>query len=342
MTFHLFLVHSFLANNNANVQLARERCAPEDIHGPSKLDDPMIDDVNVTMDTSPPSEQPVGKYVLMDDSGDLVVPRRRRSCMHHVGTKECTIIIHHHVKTTLTYVGLQVWKASLLLGDFLLHKMQTTCELNDVIGLELGAGTGILGILLAAKARLVYLTDLDVDVLDNCYRNLLLNSQKSKKIAKTLRIRQLNWLDSWPPNAGCNDEETSTNSQSFLYSWCKADLEELENLKVILAADVIYSDSLTDAFFNLLRKLMPIGSQRLLWLALEKRFNFSVSELDAVANGYSHFLSFFEDRTDGLAVEGHQGCKNFAGKQLQLNQVPQYIQEYERTKDLELWEIWRI
>ncbi|MCO5581199.1 hypothetical protein L7F22_035077 [Adiantum nelumboides] len=211
-----FTIAESKANNNVNARLARERCAPEDIHGPSKLDDSLIDDFNVTMDTTPPSEQPAGKYVLMDESGDLVVPRRRRSCMHNVDTKECTIIIHHHVKTTLTYVGLQVWKASLLLGDFLLHKMQTTSELNDVIGLELGAGTGILGILLAAKAGLVYLTDLDVDVLDNCYRNLLLNSRKSKKIAKTLRIRQLDWLDSWPPNAGCNDEETSTNSQSLL------------------------------------------------------------------------------------------------------------------------------
>ncbi|KAI5060187.1 hypothetical protein GOP47_0024607 [Adiantum capillus-veneris] len=318
----------------------------------------------------------------MDETGDLVIPRRRRNCMHNEDTMGRTIVIHHHARTTLPYVGLQIWKASFLLGDFLLHKMQTTAELDDVIALELGAGTGLLGILLAAKARLVFLTDFDVDVLDNCHRNALLNSRKSKRIASALQIRQLDWKEPWPPNAGCSNVETSVDNQSLLvcllpsvygdysshqrnhetrfsrpetrngwngrnispaslYSWCNEDLEELENLKIMFAADVIYSDSLTDAFFSLLRKLMPIGSQRLLWLAIEKRFNFSISELDVVAHGYRHFLSFFDNRTDGLTLQDLQGCKTFAGKKLQLNQVPQYIQEYDRTKDLELWEIWR-
>ncbi|KAI5060701.1 hypothetical protein GOP47_0025121, partial [Adiantum capillus-veneris] len=325
-------------DNDDNLQIMGECCVSEDT---SKGDNSAVADVNVTTDNFLLSEQSIDNHVLVDETGDLVIPRRRRNCMHNEDTMGRTIVIHHHARTTLPYVGLQIWKASFLLGDFLLHKMQTTAELDDVIALELGAGTGLLGILLAAKARLVFLTDFDVDVLDNCHRNALLNSRKSKRIASALQIRQLDWKEPWPPNAGCSNVETSVDNQSFLYSWCNEDLEELENLKIMFAADVIYSDSLTDAFFSLLRKLMPIGSQRLLWLAIEKRFNFSISELDVVAHGYRHFLSFFDNRTDGLTLQDLQGCKTFAGKKLQLNQVPQYIQEYDRTKDLELWEIWR-
>eukprot|EP00250_Pteridium_aquilinum_P007009 c16808_g1_i2 orf=331-1023(-) len=139
--------------------------------------------------------------VSVDESGDLVVPRRNSRWMHDDESHPQTISIYHRVKTCIPYVGLQIWKASLLLGDFLLHKMRTTSELDDVIGLELGAGTGLLGILLGAKAQLVFLTDLDEDVLDNCFRNVLVNSRKSKSILKTLRIRKLDWQEPWPPSA---------------------------------------------------------------------------------------------------------------------------------------------
>lgn len=37
---------------------------------------------------------------------------------------------------------LQVWKAGLVLTDFILHKSFTSSYFNDVISIELGAGTG--------------------------------------------------------------------------------------------------------------------------------------------------------------------------------------------------------
>ncbi|KAH7283226.1 hypothetical protein KP509_35G066600 [Ceratopteris richardii] len=322
-------------------QTFREQCIPRVI---CSLNEEVSSSDNFDISTN--SSLSDRSVISVDECGDLVIPRRNRNYHAYGDIQESTISIYHHVKTTLSRVGLQIWKASLLLGDFLLHKIQTTDELAGVVGIELGAGTGILGILLAAKARVVFLTDLDTEVLDNCLRNVILNSRKSKKIDSSIRIRQLDWKQPWPPIDETPDVENSIENKSFPYSWCKSDLIELERLNIILAADVIYSNDLTDSCFSLLRKLMPPGSRTLLWLALEKRFNFSISDLDVVAHGYDHFRSFVEDRTPGSALrptlQTHNVQKLFAGRKLSPYQIPQYLTGYERTKDLELWEIWRM
>lgn len=43
----------------------------------------------------------------------------------------------------------QVWRAELVLSDFVLHKMFTSSEFNGTVAVELGAGTGNLDTLLA-------------------------------------------------------------------------------------------------------------------------------------------------------------------------------------------------
>lgn len=37
-----------------------------------------------------------------------------------------------------------MWRAELVLSDFLLHKMFTSSELDGIVALELGAGTGTI------------------------------------------------------------------------------------------------------------------------------------------------------------------------------------------------------
>lgn len=46
------------------------------------------------------------------------------------------------------------------------------------------------------------------------------------------------------------------------YSWTSTEIEECQGASLLLAADVIYSDDLTDAFFGTLEQLMPVGSDK--------------------------------------------------------------------------------
>lgn len=49
---------------------------------------------------------------------------------------------------------------------------------------------------------------------------------------------------------------------SFRYSWTSREIEDAENASLLVAADVIYSDDLTDAFFSTLERLMSRGSTK--------------------------------------------------------------------------------
>lgn len=277
----------------------------------------------------------------VDQNGDLVMDRRKRSRLHDVQDSKNTISIHHLLKTRIPYVGLQIWKGALLLSDFLLHKMQSTDELDNVTVLELGSGTGLVGIVMARKALLTFLTDYGMDILDNCYRNVILNSHGNKGNMGILRVRQLDWNESWPPRVSTVHSNMSDNNDVLQYTWLESDLEELEHVSILLASDVIYSNNITDAFFSVIEKLMLPGSKKVLWLALEKRINFSLSDLDVVAHGYDHFRSFLKNAEEGRDECYGEDSKQFVGRKIELDQIPQYINGYERTSDLELWEIWR-
>ena len=75
-----------------------------------------------------------------DSDGDIDVPRLS-------GTKlELEIVIEHRQHTKLSDVGLQVWRGSLLLSDYLLHHHQLV---RDKSVLELGSGTGLSSIVAA-------------------------------------------------------------------------------------------------------------------------------------------------------------------------------------------------
>lgn len=108
----------------------------------------------------------------------------------------------------------------------------------------------------------------------------------------------------------------------------------------------------------------------MLYLALEKRYNFSLNDLDVVANGYSHFCSYLKDgKGKNIAVKDvfftrlslcttliriifwfHDGDAEygdvesgsvpcFVGKRIDITRVPQYVRKYDRGNDVEIWQI---
>ncbi|XP_021304260.1 methyltransferase-like protein 22 isoform X2 [Sorghum bicolor] len=268
----------------------------------------------------------------VDEDGDLVLDRRRGR--NKYVRSDCHLLtIQHGVTSSLKSVGLQVWKAALLLADFVLHKSFSSSNFDGVTAIEIGAGTGLVGLALAPVARRIFVTDRGTDILDNCLANVHINSGMLKFDEAKVCVRELDWKTSWPPPVGTYDP-----SDPSRYLWSASEVEEAEKATVLFAADVIYSDDLTDLFFDTVKKLMSSGAKKVLYLALEKRYNFSLDELDVVANGYMHFRSFFTAQDGhGDPIDGYG--PGFVGKQIDPAEIPQYIREYERGKDLEMWMI---
>ncbi|XP_078430763.1 putative methyltransferase family protein isoform X3 [Wolffia australiana] len=239
----------------------------------------------------------------------------------------CKVAIQHRITSTIRDVGFQVWKAAFVLADFVLHVSATSKEFHDICALELGAGTGLVGIILARVSRKVFLTaicaDKSAEILENCATNIQLNSSFFKHGFNSVCVRAIDWKWGWPP----------PSTELSKYSWSPDEVQEAEGASLLLAADVIYSDDLTDSFFGTLKGLMSRGCEKVLYLALEKRYNFSFEDLDVVANGYEHFRSYLNEGSSS----SRSPC--FIGKQIDLSCVLSYLNEYERGTDLELWKI---
>lgn len=189
---------------------------------------------------------------------------------------------------------------------------------------------GLVGMLLARVANTVFITDKGNEVLGNCAKNIHLNAEIFHRKAN-ICVRELDWNHPSP--------EVLVNSPSKQsYSWSASEVEELQRASLILAADVINSDDLTDAFFSALETIMSNSSNKVLYLALEKRYNFTIDDLDVVANGYSHFLSYIKDEEEDNSLET-ECLPSFVGRRINLEEIPQYVQEYERGNNVEIWEI---
>ncbi|XP_072791740.1 methyltransferase-like protein 22 isoform X2 [Taeniopygia guttata] len=271
-----------------------------------------------------------GVEALLDDDGDLEVVRRPRSAsdlqaedlLRDIACpvilmkgkedgfedeeQECTcsdvVKIEHTMATPLEDVGKQVWRAAFLLADYILFKRDT---FRGCSVLELGGGTGITSIIMATAAKRVYCTDVGEDLLGMCEQNVALNKHL---------------MEPGDPEAP--------------YSWSEEEIADLlDHCSVIMAADVFYDDDLTDALFRTLYRITHnLRNSCTVYLALEKRLNFTLRHMDVTCEAYSHFrntLNDLESLQDGKMKYTVEPIK------------PDFCQflVYEWIEQLELWKV---
>ncbi|XP_069761548.1 methyltransferase-like protein 22 isoform X2 [Narcine bancroftii] len=157
--------------------------------------------------------------ILFDDDGDLDVTRRSDRVLHsdendpwrekvyptiiskgeelfnEEYAEDCDICneirIEHTMGTALEDVGKQIWRGAFLLADYILN---TSYLFRDRTVLELGAGTGMSGIVMATIAKTVYCTDVGEDLLNMCERNIIANKDDYAATGSEIKVRELDWL----------------------------------------------------------------------------------------------------------------------------------------------------
>ncbi|XP_045125576.1 methyltransferase-like protein 22 isoform X1 [Portunus trituberculatus] len=237
----------------------------------------------------------------VDSDGDLVVTRRK-----DLHLQEGIVLIEHQNATTLDLVGEQVWRGALFLADFILHY-------SDIFRgkhvLEVASGVGLTSVVAAMLAIKITVTDVDKgEILELIRRNLKRNEDVLKA---EVCVKEIDFY-----NHDTIDDLQANN----------------KDVSVILAADVVYNNPLTDAFFSTVLRLMSDPPEKTMFIALEKRYVFTMEDMDSVAPCYEYFLDGLEwlrsQRTDHIEWTVEELPSDFE----------QYF-TYERTRHLVLWKI---
>lgn len=258
-------------------------------------------DKNATCDDCLAGENGVSKdSIETDKDGDLIVERRKKGVVE----------IEHLKSTKLDLVGLQIWRGALLLADYILHNEK---KFKNRKILELGSGVGLTSIVSSFYAREVVCTDINVGGLLNLIQaNITRNSHLK--------------------NPSCNVVVTELDFKVPYNNYSDALKEQLQDVEYVIAADVIYDDDITEAFVLTLENLLlELPKLKGVYIALEKRYVFTVEDMDSVAPSYEHFLRVFYRRNNRF------GMTRWKLMQVPVN-FPRYF-EYEKIKDLVLLKI---
>lgn len=138
---------------------------------------------------------------------------------------------------------------------------------------------------------------------------------------------------------------TSQNSKNIELSLTLEDLREIKsNVRVFLAADVVYDNSLTLHFMNALYTLMTdfdVGpdtlDKKICYISNEKRINFSMDEMEPADTAFKFFQECLSDLDKYVDAE-----KNvmFEVSRVEVDDLmPQYIHSYRRNKYLTIWKV---
>lgn len=152
---------------------------------------------------------------LSERSGRTAMPAMTRTFQI---TDDLTVALHEP-SLTGDNLGLKTWASSLLLSKQL-PVLRKHLPVRTEKLLELGAGTGLVGISAACLwPVLVVLTDLP-EIVPNLQRNLQLNADQVDRMGSSVQARTLDWSSE-------SDSPTTPD----------------DKFKIIIAADPIYSPS---------------------------------------------------------------------------------------------------
>ncbi|KAL7752262.1 Methyltransferase-like protein 22 [Sorochytrium milnesiophthora] len=259
--------------------------------------------------------------------------------------------IWHCNATPPSLLGTQIWSASFTLASYLLAHRQTlvtgkrVLELGAVTErvLELGAGTGFLSaVCRIIGCRHIIATDggPQVDQLLNlCEQNMEnVAAQLSRDVSLgAFSVRKLDWLDD------LDDDDSVDNTKQWMH-------DEYRNLDVIIAADVIYDDFLTDAFLHkAMYLLLNVCPGAALLLAMEKRYNFVVGEerptarafaylCERINKWYRHRLTIERVRVTAAPSEDDDATIEFDSS-TDDDELPRLVVEEGSRRQVELWKI---
>jgi predicted RNA methylase len=249
--------------------------------------------------------------------------------------------IKHRLFTTISDVGLQLWRAAFLIVDFLVDQ-KAHFRTRSIV--ELGCGVGLVGVVVnLLNHRGAYITDINENILSLAHENLSLNASavtSAKKSGGAVSCRVLDWASEalLTPSVLSDPEGSWTD-------WTREDIELLNSTRTLfVAADCVYDDDLTKLLFLTASKLMKPRDRMV--IAIEKRYVSSFeSGGDIDAYGYAVFLRHL-NRIPGMSSltyeSPHYARKRVkvAADQLDHASLPQYITPYTRSNEMELWEIW--
>jgi len=217
-------------------------------------------------------------------------------------------------------VGLQVWRGALFLADFIISHDNL---FKDKIILELGSGSGFVGIIAARTCNLCFLTDYESSILSNCYHNVELNYHlfpTHSPDSLPARVRKLDLLSPLEPFPAC----LLLTEKGCPYQWTSEDIKNLSAVDKIIASDIIYNEVLTDAFFRFLEKTWSLSPGIIAYVSLEKRIQFSEDFLEDISPAYDYFINKLQN--------SNRKFKRISGNFSQTL-------DYERVEELQLWEI---
>ena len=222
--------------------------------------------------------------LIFDEDGDLIVDRK--DVQENV---ELVITLEHQLSTNLANVGNQMWRGSFYLSDYLFHLREKELkedvdQKNRGVWLELGAGTGMVSIIASMMNRdseesLIYATDLP-EIVPLIKRNIERNGAP-----KSVSVIPFDLIANDIPQ--CISER---------------------DLELILAADIIYDNSLTKGIVGTIYALIlkqldrhhihsDKKSKKLLtcYFSVEKRYNFTIDNMEVAAPAYDYFIKCLDD-----------------------------------------------